>query len=282
MRLFSREKPKIKVQTNKKDGFSGWLKCSNCKELIHNQELEKSHNCCPKCSHHYKMGLQARIASLTDTGSFKELFTDLKTVDALGFVDTAAYPDRMAKAQAKTGRDEAVCVGSCTINGVPAALGVMDFSFMGASMGSVVGERITLIMEYALQKRLPLVMLCTSGGARMQESVLSLMQMAKTSCAVAKMNEEGIPYITILTNPTSGGVTASFAALGDVILAEPKALICFAGPRVIEQTIGEKLPEEAQTAEFLLEHGMVDQVVERPELKKVLFEILDSLPIPHK
>lgn len=277
MRLFSRDKPKIKVQSSKKDSFSGWLKCTSCHELIHVNELEHNLNCCPKCDYHYRLAVDARIALLVDEGSFCELFSELSPTDPLGFVDKEPYTDRLARAKEKSDHNEAIQVGVCQIEGLKVCLGVMDFSFMGGSMGSVVGERLTRLVEHALENKLPLIVVSTSGGARMQESTLSLMQMAKVSAALGKLHEACIPYISILTNPTTGGVTASFASLGDIILAEPKALICFAGPRVIEQTIGHKLPEGAQKSEFLLKHGMIDSIVTRHELKKKLFEICNFL-----
>lgn len=277
MGLFSRSKPKIKIQTTKKDGFSGWLKCTHCNELIHSNELEKNRNCCPKCDYHYRLSVNERIVLLTDEGSFKELFTGIRSVDRLGFVDSEPYQKRIEQAQEKSGREEAIAVGTCTIGLYPVALAILDFNFMGGSMGSVVGEKLTRLIELANEKRIPLIVVSTSGGARMQESILSLMQMAKTSSALAKLSEAKIPYISILTNPTTGGVTASFASLGDVILAEPNALICFAGPRVIEQTIGHKLPEEAQKSEFLLKHGMIDCIVKRHDLKQKLIELLPFL-----
>lgn len=267
MGLFSRNKPKIKIQTTKKDGFSGWIKCSGCSELIHANELAQNLNCCPKCSYHYRLSLKQRIQLLADEGTYQELFTDIKPVDALNFVDTDSYKKRLEEAIRKTGRDDAISSGVCLIEGRKIALAVLDFSFMGGSMGSIVGERLTRLIELAIEKRLPLVVVSASGGARMQESILSLMQMAKTSAALAKLHENRLPYISILTNPTTGGVTASFATLGDVIIAEPDALIAFAGPRVVEQTIGQKLPPRAQKSEFLLEKGMVDCIVKRSELK---------------
>ncbi len=277
MGLFSRDKPKIKIQTSKKDGFSGWLKCTHCSELIHMNELEHNQNCCPKCDYHYRLSTEERIKSLSDPNSFQRLFDQLTTQDALEFVDTESYIKRVVNAKEKSGNNEAVIVGHCTINTRPVALGVMDFNFMGGSMGSVVGERLTRLIEYAQQFRIPLVIVSTSGGARMQESILSLMQMAKTAGALAKLDEAGVPYVSILTNPTTGGVTASFAALGDVIIAEPNALIGFAGPRVIEQTIGQKLPSRAQKSEFWLEHGMIDCIVKRPELRQKLSNIIEYL-----
>jgi len=277
MGLFSRDKPKIKIQTAKKDSYSGWLKCTHCNELIHTNELQQNSNCCPKCNYHYRLSADERIQSLADQGSFQELFNDLEAIDSLGFVDTEKYEQRLENAKEKSGRNEAVIVGTCEIQHYPVALGVMDFNFMAGSMGSVVGERLTLLIELALQKKLPLIIVSTSGGARMQESILSLMQMAKTSAALAKLHEAKIPYISILTNPTTGGVTASFASLGDVIIAEPNALICFAGPRVIEQTIGRQLPPGAQKSEFVLEHGMIDCIVNRHEMKNKVVEFLSYL-----
>ncbi len=277
MGLFSANKPKIKIQTSKKDGFSGWLKCTNCSELIHTNELEKNCYCCPKCEYHYRLTVGERLRLLADTDTFKEMFSNLDSKDVLEFVDSEPYTDRLTKAKEKTGRSEAVVVGTCKIRGNESAIGIMDFNFMGGSMGSVVGERLTLIIEHALENKLPLVIVATSGGARMQESIFSLMQMAKTSAALAKLHEAGIPYISILTNPTTGGITASFASLGDIIIAEPNALICFAGPRVIEQTIGQKLPAGAQKSEFLLNHGMIDCIVKRQELKETLADFIEFL-----
>jgi acetyl-CoA carboxylase carboxyl transferase subunit beta len=277
MGLFTRNKPKIKIQTTKKDSYSGWVKCTHCNELVHANELEENQHCCPKCDYHYRLTALQRIDLLADKGSFEEKFTEILPVDPLEFVDSEPYHQRLAGAQEKSGRDEAIAAGVCTVQGVQIALGVLDFSFMAGSMGSVVGERLTTLIEYALEMNLPLVVVSASGGARMQESILSLMQMAKTAAALAKLHEKGIPYISILTNPTTGGVTASFASLGDVIIAEPDALIAFAGPRVVEQTIGQKLPPGAQKSEFLLEKGMIDCIVNRHELKNRLMLILNFL-----
>lgn len=240
-------------------------------------ELQKNLNCCPKCSYHYRLSLQQRIATLTDEHSFIELFTDIHPTDPLSFVDTEPYPARLAEARKKSGRDEAVAVGHCLIAGHPAALAILDFAFMGGSMGSVVGERLTRLIEWALERRLPLVIVSASGGARMQESILSLMQMAKTSAALARLHEASVPYISVVTNPTTGGVTASFATLGDLILAEPEALVAFAGPRVVEQTIRQKLPPNAQKSEFLLERGMIDAIVPRAQLKNKIAFFLSFL-----
>lgn len=277
MGLFSRTKPKIKIQTAKRDSFSGWLKCTHCNELIHENELEPNDNCCPKCDYHYRYPVEARIKSLSDPDTFKVLFDDLSSIDALNFTDTESYQKRLASAKEKSGSNEAIVVGTCQLAGHPIALAVMDFNFMGASMGSVVGERLTRLIELAIAERRPLIVVSTSGGARMQESILSLMQMAKTSAALAKLHEADLPYISILTNPTTGGVTASFASLGDIIIAEPNALICFAGPRVIEQTIGQKLPPGAQKSEFLLKHGMIDCIVTRHDLRGKVIEFINYL-----
>lgn len=277
MGLFSRDKPKIKIQTTKKDGFSGWLKCTHCNELIHTNELQQNNNCCPKCDYHYRLSVDERIKSLADADTFQEYFSELESVDTLNFYDQEPYPKRLTNAKEKSGRNEAAVVGTCNLNERPIALGILDFNFMAGSMGSVVGERITLLIELALNNHLPLVIISTSGGARMQESILSLMQMAKTSAALAKLHEAKIPYISVLTNPTTGGVTASFASLGDIIIAEPNALICFAGPRVIEQVIGQQLPPGAQKSEFLLEHGMIDCIVNRRDLKMKIYELISFL-----
>lgn len=276
MGLFSR-KPKIKIQTTKKDGFSGWIKCSGCAELIHANELQQNLNCCPKCNYHYRLPLHDRITLLADPGTFEELFTNIQPVDALAFVDTESYKSRLAHSKEKTGRDEAIAAGVCKLQGRQIALAVLDFAFMGGSMGSVVGERLTCLIELAIQKKLPLVSVSASGGARMQESVLSLMQMAKTTAALARLHDKKLPFISVLTNPTTGGVTASFATIGDLIIAEPDALIAFAGPRVVEQTIKQKLPPRAQKSEFILEKGLIDGIVKRSELKGRLALFLDYL-----
>ncbi len=277
MGLFSRDKPKIKIQTTKKDGYSGWLKCVHCSELIHANELERNSNCCPKCDYHYRLSADERIKSLSDEETFSPLFENIQPVDPLNFNDTESYSVRLTNAREKSGHTEAVMVGICELYGTTIALGVLDFNFMGGSMGSVVGERLTRLIELATEKKLPLIIVSSSGGARMQESIYSLMQMAKTSAALAKLNEASIPYISVLTNPTTGGVTASFASLGDVIIAEPNALICFAGPRVIEQTIRRQLPPGAQKSEFLLQHGMIDCIVTRHNLKETLGRVVNLL-----
>ncbi len=275
MGLFSRNKPKIKITATKKDGFSGWLKCTHCSELIHANELEGNQNCCPKCNYHYRLSAEGRINLLSDENTFVEMFQGLEAIDSLNFVDSQPYSERLENTKAKSGLEEACTVGTCQIRSIPVALGVMDFGFMGGSMGSVVGEKLTRLIEFATAKRLPLIIVSISGGARMQESIFSLMQMAKTSAALARLQERKVPYISILTNPTTGGVTASFASLGDIIIAEPNALICFAGPRVIEQILGKPLPAGAQQSEFLLKHGLIDTISARHQLKDTVGNILE-------
>lgn len=274
MRLFSRDKPKIKVESSKADGFSGWLKCTHCHEMIHTNELTQNRNCCPKCDYHYRLSARERIEMLADPDTFEEMFDNLRPVDALDFQDSEPYSERIERATQKSGSSEGVFVGTCALGGHKIAIGVLNFGFMAGSMGSVVGERLTRIIEFALEQKIPLIIVSASGGARMQESILSLMQMAKTSAALAKLHEAGIPFISVLTNPTSGGVTASFASLGDIIIAEPDALICFAGPRVVEQVIRQKLPSGAQKSEFLLKHGMIDCIVKRHQMKEKLAQFL--------
>lgn len=274
MGLFSRHKPKIKA-SSKKDGYSGWIKCTHCAEMVHETESEKNDHCCPKCNYHERLSGRERVALLCDPETFNEHFCEYQPLDPLEFVDTEAYACRLERAKKSSGRDEAILAGVGQIAGRKVALGVLDFTFMAGSMGSVVGERLTCLIELAIQESLPLVVVSASGGARMQESALSLMQMAKTSAALSRLHEKGLPYLSILTNPTTGGVTASFATLGDVIIAEPHALIAFAGPRVVEQSMGRKLPAGAQKAEFLLKHGMIDCIVPRQNLKKRVAQFLD-------
>ncbi|MBS0615711.1 MAG: acetyl-CoA carboxylase carboxyltransferase subunit beta [Verrucomicrobia bacterium] len=277
MGLFSRSKPKINVESTKKDGYSGWVKCPECSEMIHASQLEENLQCCPKCDYHYRLSAMQRVEMLTDKGTFEEKFTEFKAVDPLTFVDEQPYTKRLEKAQKTSGRDEAIAVGTCKMGGRSVCLAVCDFGFMAGSMGSVVGERLTSIIELAIRRRMPVIIVSASGGARMQESVLSLMQMAKTSAALAKLHEAGLPFVSVLTNPTLGGVTASFASLGDVIIAEPDALIGFAGPRVVEQVTGQKLPPKAQKSEFLLEKGMIDCILNRHQLKDKLQFFLSFL-----
>ncbi len=254
-----------------------WTKCQNCRETLYSKDLEKNLNVCPKCNHHFRISAGKRIELLLDEGSFVEFDGDMVSVDVLEFKDSKSYQERIDAALAKGGSKDAVICGEGKIEGSPVQVAIFDFSFMGGSMGSVVGEKITRAIERSIDNKMPLVIVSASGGARMQESILSLMQMAKTSMALARLRALGLPYISVLTDPTTGGVTASFAMLGDVNLAEPKALIGFAGPRVIEQTIRQKLPEGFQRAEYLLEHGMIDLIVERKDMRQKLAQIIQVL-----
>ena len=251
-----------------------WIKCDSCKEIVYRAEVERASRVCPKCRYPFRIGARARIAMLADEGSFEEHDAGLQSRDPLGFKDTKRYRDRLKAAQEKTKLTEAVISGVARIGGWPAALCVFEFDFMGGSMASVVGEKLTRAIELAVSKRLPLIVVSASGGARMQEGILSLMQMAKTAAALQRLAAERLPYLSVLTDPTTGGVTASFAMLGDVIMAEPRALIGFAGPRVVAETIRQPLPEGFQRSEFLLEHGQIDMVVERADLREMLRRIL--------
>ncbi|MBQ3310729.1 acetyl-CoA carboxylase carboxyltransferase subunit beta [bacterium] len=252
-----------------------WTKCVHCGAQITNKDLQENMMVCPECDYHFRIGARERIEQLFDKNTFNELFTDVLPADPLEFVDTESYKDRLVKAKEKTNLNDAVVTGIGEINGYKVATAVMDFDFMGGSMGSVVGEKVTRIMEEAIAHKLPMLAITSSGGARMQESALSLMQMAKTSCACAKMDLEKILYICLLTEPTFGGVTASFGTLGDIIIAEQGARIGFAGRRVIEQTLHQKLPSGFQTAEYLLKFGQIDVIVKRKELKTKLSKLLE-------
>jgi acetyl-CoA carboxylase carboxyl transferase subunit beta len=247
-----------------------WTKCESCGEITYTDELVLNLRVCPVCAHHHVMPTDERIAATTDPDSWTELDTELCSGDPLGFTDSQPYHVRVAAAVKKSGRQDAFVSGLGHVDGIEASLGFFAFEFMGGSMGSVVGEKVTRVFERALERRVPAIVFSASGGARMQEGILSLMQMAKTSAARAKLREANIPYISVLLHPTTGGVAASFAFLGDLILAEPKALIGFAGPRVIQQTIGQELPEGFQRSEFLLEHGMLDRIVSRLEMRDQL------------
>ncbi len=270
--------PQLGARNAKTDGPQLWVKCPECKALIYKEDLDENAKVCGRCGHHLRLSARERIDLLIDAGSFQRHDANLRPVDALKFVDSKPYSKRILASQAKTGEPDAYLAGSATIDGMPVQMGAFDFGFMGGSMGSVVGELITRQIERGIDQRQPVVIVSSSGGARMQEGVLSLMQMAKTSAALARLRDEARqPYISILTHPTTGGVAASFSMLGDIILAEPEALIGFAGPRVIEQTIGETLPDGFQTSEYLLEHGMVDRIVPRHELREVTARCLRLL-----
>lgn len=274
MAWFKRKK-EIKPDRKVKIPEGLWVKCDGCKEIIYKKEIEKNLKVCPKCNYHFRISAMERIEFIADEGSFSELDSDLTAVDLLNFKDTMSYAERIEENKKKSGMNDAAIYGDITINGRPLVLAIMDFSFMGGSMGSVVGEKITRAAERALEKREPLVTISSSGGARMQEGMFSLMQMSKVSAAIARLKDNSVLYISVLADPTFGGVTASFAMLGDIIIAEPKGLVGFAGPRVIEQTIKQQLPENFQRAEFLLEHGMLDCVTERKELKNTISKLCD-------
>lgn len=276
MAWFKKSKaPIVPIETKKHIMPEGvWKKCPHCQEIIYAKEIERNHNVCPKCDYHFRISARERIALILDEGSFAEMDSGMKSVDFLEFKDSKRYRDRLKDSIKKCDSFSALISGTGTIEALPVVVAVFEFAFMGGSMGSVVGEKVTRAIERALADRCPCIVFSSSGGARMQESILSLMQMAKTSAALAKLKEAGLPFISVLTDPTTGGVTASFAMLGDINMAEPRALIGFAGPRVIEQTIRQKLPDGFQRSEYLLEHGMVDMIVRRPEMKQRLGQIL--------
>lgn len=260
---------------NLPDGL--WEKCPSCGEILYRKELTRLMSVCPKCTYHFRIGARDYLEIITDASTFKEMDAGLVSGDPLDFKDSRKYRDRIKEARKKTGFNSAVVTGTASLDGRDIAIAVLDFEFMGGSMGSVVGEKIMRLTKRAVDRKLPLIIVSASGGARMQESILSLMQLAKTSAAISMFSQAALPFISILTNPTTGGVAASFAFQGDIIIAEPKALIGFAGPRVIRETVGEELPEGFQRSEFLLEHGMIDMICSRQDLKKVLEFVLDSL-----
>ncbi|MEW6053751.1 MAG: acetyl-CoA carboxylase, carboxyltransferase subunit beta [Nitrospirota bacterium] len=254
-----------------------WVKCEGCKEIIYKKEIERNLKICPKCNYHFRISSRERLKLLADEGSFTEMDEGLMTVDPLHFKDSISYKERIRENQKKSTLPEAVISGDALIKGHPVCLIIMDFSFMGGSMGSVVGEKVSRAAERAIEKKQPLITVASSGGARMQEGIFSLMQMAKVSAAIGKLKDNGMLYISILCDPTFGGVTASFATLGDIIIAEPKSLIGFAGPRVIEQTIKQPLPDDFQRADFLLSHGMIDLVLDRKNLRETLARLFELL-----
>lgn len=254
-----------------------WVKCDNCKEIVYKKEVEKNLKVCPKCDYHFRISARERLNLIADAGSFVEINADMTSGDPLNFRDTMPYIERIKENQKKSGLKDAALTGEVLINGYPAVIAIMDFSFLGGSMGSVVGEKMLRSAELAIEKKVSLIIVSSSGGARMQEGIFSLMQMAKVSAAIGKLKDSGLLYISILSDPTFGGVTASFAMLGDIIIAEPRSLIGFAGPRVIEQTIKQQLPDNFQRAEFLMEHGMIDMVVNRKDMKETLSTIIGHL-----
>lgn len=278
MPFFSKPKYSTVVAPKKKDIPKDlYVRCPKSGELIYNKELEKNFMVVPKSGYHFPMTAAQRIEMLADPGSWEEWDADMEAVDALNFTDTKAYADRLQDYKAKTGLKDAVVSGKCTMESMPVALAVMDFRFGGASMGAVVGEKIARAVERAIELKAAVIIVSASGGARMQEGVISLMQMAKTSAALARLSAAGLPYISVLTHPTTGGVTASYATLGDVIIAEPEALICFAGPRVIKEGTNQELPEGFQKSEFLLKHGLIDQIVPRPQMRARIVHFLRAM-----
>jgi acetyl-CoA carboxylase carboxyl transferase subunit beta len=278
MAWFKRQSGEVDASGEKKVRTEGlWVKCENCRQIIWKKDLEENLNVCPKCGKHFRIDARARLAILFDDGEYETFSDNLASTDPLKFVDLKPYSERLKRAQEETGLTDAVINARGKLNGRPVIISAMEYNFIGGSMGSVVGEVITRAVEEALEKQQPLVIISASGGARMMEGVLSLMQLAKISAALARLDEARVPYISVLTDPTTGGVTASFAMLGDLNIAEPGALIGFAGPRVIEQTIRQKLPPGFQRSEFLLEHGMLDAVVHRKEMKAYIARALEFL-----
>jgi acetyl-CoA carboxylase carboxyl transferase subunit beta len=251
-----------------------WIKCEECKEIVYRKEVEQNLNVCPKCGYHFRLTAEERFEMLFDDGQYKEFATNIRSSDPLEFRDTKRYRDRLKVYEQRVGKGDAVRVAGGKLDTMNVVIGAMEYNFMGGSMGSVVGEKITIAAERSLEKKEPLIVVSCSGGARMQEGILSLMQMAKISAALRRIADAGLPYISVLTDPTTGGVTASYAMLGDLNIAEPKALIGFAGPRVIEQTIRQKLPDGFQRSEFLVEHGMIDLITPRSELKPTIGRFL--------
>ncbi len=276
MAWFKKTRKPIEAQADKSSRVPEglWVKCPSCGQIIYNKELVTNLQVCPKCTHHFRMNAADRLAMLFDDGVWTEYDGDLRSLDPLSFTDTKPYRDRLAASIRNTGRNDAIVSATGLIDGIPTVVAAMEYSFIGGSMGVVVGEAITRAIERAIAARAPMIIVCCSGGARMMEGTLSLMQMAKISAALGRLDRAGLPYLSIMTDPTTGGVTASFAMLGDLHIAEPKALIGFAGPRVIEQTIRQKLPEGFQRAEFLLEKGMIDFIVDRRDLKAAVAQSL--------
>ncbi len=271
-----KKKPKEAAYTRERLDIPGnlWVKCYRCGQAIFAKDLEANLKVCPKCNYHFKLTAGERRKQIVDNGSFTEIDHGIKSKNFLNFTDSRSYTKRIEDAMLKSSLNEAILTGTGKIGGMPAAVGIMDFSFMGGSMGSVVGEKVARLIELAVEKKIPAIIFSSSGGARMQEGIMSLMQMAKTSAALGRLRENGLPYISVITDPTTGGTSASYAMLGDINIAEPDALIGFAGPRVIEQTIRQKLPPGFQRAEYLLEHGMLDMVCDRGKLKDALAKIL--------
>ena len=271
-KIKKRETPITNKKTKVDIPIGKWVKCENCKEILYKETVRENLNICPNCGHYFRMHIGRRLQLIIDEGTYKKFDINIETTNPLDLED---YPKKLKTLREKTGLQEAVACGTGNIHGEKVVICIMDSGFLMGSMGVVVGEKITYAIEQAIEQHLPLIIFSVSGGARMQEGIISLMQMAKTTAALTKLDEAGLLYISVLTDPTYGGVTASFASLGDIILSEPHAMIGFAGQRVIEQTIGEELPEGFQTAEFLLEHGFIDKIVERKDLKDTLYKLIE-------
>jgi acetyl-CoA carboxylase carboxyl transferase subunit beta len=287
MGLFSRKHKELKpykeidiqkeIKKAEKEAENLWVKCRSCHELLYRKELERNLDVCLKCSYHFPLSVEKRIKLTFDEGSFVELYTGIEPVDFLNFKDTKSYGARLVETKETTKKSEAIVCGRGKINDRDALGAIFDFTFMGGSLGSVVGEKLTRLLEEGAERKLPVIVFCASGGARMQEGIMSLMQMSKVAGAIYRLKSVDVPYVSVLTDPTLGGVSASIAMLGDIIIAEPKAMIGFAGPRVIKETIKEELPEGFQQAEYLLEHGMIDMIVPRKDLKQQLFNLLSLI-----
>lgn len=278
MAWFKRSKENISTDTQKNDMPDGtWVKCPECSEMMHRKQWESNNYICIKCGHHFRIGSREYFSILLDEGSFKEMDKKIRSIDPLHFEDTRPYKKRLEETTKNTQLYDAIRTGTGKINSIDVVIGCMDFDFIGGSMGSVVGEKISRVIDKAIKTKYPLLIISSSGGARMMEGAISLMQLAKTSSKLAKLDDEKIPYISIMTNPTTGGATASFSMLGDINIAEPNALIAFAGPRVVKQATGKDLPPGFQRAEFLLEHGFIDFIVNRKEMKDKLTQVLNLI-----
>jgi len=276
MAWFKKSKdPKTEKKVKIPEGL--WVKCDSCREIVYRKEIDKNLKICPKCNYHFRISARERLSFIVDDGSFVETNADLTSGDPLNFKDKVPYKDKLLDNKNKSGLEDAALSGEATVNGIPVMIVVMDFSFIGGSMGTVVGEKIVRAAEEAIETNRPLITFASSGGARMQEGIFSLMQMARVSAAVGRLKDNGNLYISVLADPTFGGVTASFAMLGDIILAEPRSLIGFAGRNVIEQTIKQQLPEDFQRAEFLLEHGFIDKIVDRKDIRQTVAKIIELL-----
>jgi acetyl-CoA carboxylase carboxyl transferase subunit beta len=282
MAWFKKEREPLSADGRREIPEGVWVKCDGCAEIVYQKELDKNFMVCPSCRYHFKIPAHRYVNLLADLHSWEELDANLVSEDPLTFKDARRYPDRIKSAEQKSGLRDAVVCGLGKISGRPVSLAVMDFSFIGGSMGSVVGEKVSRAIERAIETPCPLIIVSCSGGARMQEGIFSLMQLAKTAALLAQLHDEGEPYISILTHPTTAGVMASFASLGDVVLAEPKALLGFAGPRVIQQTIGQELPEGFQSSEFFLDHGFLDRIVDRSEMRRTVTLLLEYMEPPKR